>query len=709
MSGADTPLPRLREDLQLYPGAPQPDGSPCWVIHDPVRNLYFEIGRDALDLLELWGLGSVSRVVSAARAELGRIVSAGEVTAFAGFLHDNALATGEGEGAAARLMAQYRAAKRSLLGTLLHNYLFFRVPLVRPDRFLRATWPWVAPFFTRASALIFLLLGVSGLYLAGRQWDHFAAQFGDFLSLEGAVFYALALIAVKSLHELGHAWMAARFGLRVPAIGVAFLVLVPVLYTDTSDAWRLPSRRGRVLIDAAGMMVELALAAVATWVWVLAPDGLLRSIAFAVAAVSWIGSLAVNLTPWMRFDGYYLLADLIGVQNLQARSFALARWRLREILFGLGAPPPELMAAGKRRFLVLFAWTTWIYRLVLFIAIALLVYHLFAKILGIVLFAVEIAWFVALPILREVRAWWSLRAEIAAARRVFLTGGLALGVIAACFVPWSTPVRVPAMLEAVEQARIFPPVPGIVAEVHVRDGDAVQAGDLLYRLSSPALAHDLARETRRLDLTRLRLGSIAADSEDRALRTVLEREEESGEEAVAGLRRQIAALDIRAPVAGRVRDADPEVRPGLAVHPTRRLALIVADGADAAHELRGYVPEDARARIAPGDPVVFVPDNRLLPTLRGTVRALADTGVEEVDMPALAVPHGGPLRVDAQPDGRLVPRQGLYPVRIALDGGGDIGSGKAERGIARIDGRAESLAARIARRVAAVLIRESGF
>src|SRR5690606_2711789 len=103
--------------------------------------------------------------------------------------------------------------------------------------------------------------------------------------------------------------------------------------------------------------------------------------------------------------GYFLLADFLQLPNLHARAFALARWHLREALFNLGESPPEQLSKRMQSGLILFAWATWIYRLFLFIGIALLVYHFFIKAMGIFLFAVEIAWFVLVPVWRETKEW----------------------------------------------------------------------------------------------------------------------------------------------------------------------------------------------------------------------------------------------------------------------------------------------------------------
>ncbi|MCX5728512.1 MAG: peptidase M50, partial [Nitrospirae bacterium] len=271
--------------------------------------------------------------------------------------------------------AQAEAVRPQWLMWLVHHYLFFQIPLVRPDRFLRATLPFVEWLFSKSVAWIIALIGLAGVYLVSRQWDVFTATFLHFFTPRGLALYALSLAIVKVFHELGHAYTATRYGCRVPTLGIAMLVMVPMLYSDTSDAWKLTSRRQRAAIGAAGMIVECALAALAIFAWNFLDDGMARSLVFIVATTSLMAGAAINLSPFMRFDGYFVLSDWLGIPNLQERAFAFGRWQLRRLLFGLDMPMPVPVAAAQRRFLVCFAWGVWAYRFMLFLGIALMVYH----------------------------------------------------------------------------------------------------------------------------------------------------------------------------------------------------------------------------------------------------------------------------------------------------------------------------------------------
>ena len=191
-------------------------------------------------------------------------------------------------------------------------------------------------------------------------------------------------------------------------MGVALVVLWPMLYTDTSESWRLRSSRQRLAVSSAGIVVELALAGLATLAWALAPDGIFRQAMLYLATTGWLLTLALNASPFMRFDGYFILTDLLDFPNLHERAGVLARAWLRKTLFGVTAPDSENLSLTARRALIAFALFTWLYRFTLFLGIAVAVYLLFFKALGIFLFAVEIAWFIVMPVWRELKDWRDL-------------------------------------------------------------------------------------------------------------------------------------------------------------------------------------------------------------------------------------------------------------------------------------------------------------
>jgi len=704
-----TPLPALRDDLEIVPTAAQPNGAPAWVIFDPVAGRYFEIGRELLDMLMLWRVGTVDGLVKTVRSEYGRALTKEDVEAAIHFLISNALVRDIPGNDFKMMAAKEAAAKKSVWSNAMHSYLFFRIPLVRPDRFLRATYPFIAPLFSRFAVLVYVLMALAGLYLVSRQWEHFSTTFQFMLSWQGAALYGASLVVVKSLHELGHAYMSVRYGLRVPTIGIAFMVLMPVLYTDTSGAWRLQSRRERLMIDGAGIFTELTLAAAATLLWAFLPDGGLRLCVFAVATTSWVTSLAVNLNPLMRFDGYYILADSLGFQNLQNRGFEMARWRLRELLFGLGEPAPETLTPRLRRTIIVHAWATWIYRFFLFLGIALLVYAFFIKVVGIILFIIEIVWFIARPVWKEMCHWWEIRSKIMSAKRIVVTGGMFACLVALAVIPWSTRVSVPGLVTAEQEQALFAPFAAQIKELNLANGQRVEAGAVLARLDAPKLDQDVSLARERARLIESRIDRTGSDSIDRASLLVLENELNEVREQLEGLRRVRSQLVIRAPLDGVITDVDPELHAGLWVNPKTPLAIVQAQEGVM---IKGYVSEEQVFRFQPGATAKFVPDNPELPTMKATVRTVSQAASDTLDEPYLALKFGGSVateevkRQEGNPND-LRPLKAAFAVVLDPDGDSAMPP-MALRGVTLIEGKAESFYTRVKRQVLKVLVREVG-
>ena len=231
---------------------------------------------------------------------------------------------------------------------LLRKLFFLKVHLFNPDDYLKAFLPFVSPLFTRATLFVIALIGLWGGFAVSRQWDSFSSSTEALISFKGTIYLLMSLALVKILHELGHAFTAARHGCYVPSMGIVFFAMFPLLYTDVSDAWKLSSSRQRMQISSAGVIVELSVACLATALWIFIPEGDVRNAVLALAATSWLSSLLFNLNPLMKFDGYYLLCDFLKIENLQPRAMALGQWKLRQLLIAPGLEAPERLPENTK-------------------------------------------------------------------------------------------------------------------------------------------------------------------------------------------------------------------------------------------------------------------------------------------------------------------------------------------------------------------------
>jgi len=696
-------LPGLRADLQLSPAAPALGGAPCWTLADPVRGRYFKLGTTAMRLLRHWSLGEPEQVLQAANREPGLALGAADLEQLLVFLRSHDLITALDPQQRASYSLKAAAQHQSLWQQLLHQYLFFRIPLWRPERFLNRAWPWLERFGPRALRYgLPAVLGL-GVFLVSRDWQRFIATFPHLFSLGGALAFGVALFFAKLCHEFGHAFMAKRAGCRVQSMGVAFMVLLPMFYTDVSDAWRVNDRKARLLIGAGGVLAELLLACMALLAWSLLPDGPARTAAFMLASATWITTLVVNLNPFMRFDGYFLLSDFWQVDNLQGRAFALCRWRLREFLFGYGATAPEPWSPTMQRRLLIWGYGSWLWRAALFFGIALAVYHLFFKVLGIFLMLVELVWFIFLPIMSEWRQWWSRR-EQAHGPRVLLSSLALLGLLLLLILPWRSAVEVPAMLEAGRVSTLHAPVAARIKAVNVQDGQAVAQGDVLIELESPDLDSRQAIARREIEIQQLQMRRQASRSETASDAGIVEQRLAEAVAEYRGLAAQRERLLLRAPHAGTVRDLLPQWTVGRWLSTREPLARVVERGV----RLRGYLAEAELWRVAPGATGRFIADDPMHPAIAVQLSEIDTNGAAFVDQEALTSDHHGPIAVRRDQYQRAEPVQAQYGARLMTLEPAPTPV-QPLRGVAVLQGSGESLLGVAWRRMAALGVRESGF
>lgn len=696
-------LPGLRADLQLSGAAPALDGAPQWTLADPLRGRYFKLGAEAMRLLRHWQLGDPARVLQAANTEPGQPLTGSDLEEMLRFLRGHDLVDAADAEQRASYAAKAAQQRHGFWKSLLHQYLFFRIPLWRPNAFLDRTWPWLERHGPRLLRYGLPTLLVIGLFLVARDWERFIATFPHLFSLGGAIAFGIALAFAKLCHEFGHAYMAKRAGCRVQSMGLAFMVLLPMLYTDVSDAWRVNDRRSRLLIGAGGVLAELLLACIALLAWSLLPDGPLRTATFMLASATWITTLAINLNPFMRFDGYFLLSDLWGVDNLQHRAFALCRWRLREALFGYGEPAPEPWTPAMQSRLLFWGYGAWLWRAALFLGIALAVYHMFFKLLGIFLMLVELLWFIGLPIWREWQEWWSRRDQ-ANPSKVLLTASGLLLVLAVLALPWRSGVEVPAMLEASSTSALHAPVAARLKQLHVHDGQPVAKGDLLLELESPDLDARQAIVRHEIQILQLQLRRQAGRSETAGDVGILEQQLAEAVAEYRGLAAQRERLQLRAPEAGTVRDLLPALASGRWLSPADPLVRVKAAGL----RLRGYLGEEYLWRVQSGAEGHFIADDPARPALAVRLDEVDDTGVAYLELESLSSDHQGPIAVRRDAQRRAEPVQAQYGVRLTLlDPLPD--PSQPLRGVVVLDGAGQSVLGAAWRRLAALGVRESGF
>ena len=249
---------------------------------------------------------------------------------------------------AADLFRRFEKTRQREIRSRLMNIMFARFPLLDPDRFLVRTLPWVGKLISPIGAFLWFIVVGWALKVAADHAPSLRDQAQSVIAPDNLFLLYTGLIIVKTLHEFGHAYFCRHFGGEVHVMGVLLMIFTPVPYMDATSAWGFRERYKRVLVGAAGMIVELFVAALATFVWASTGVGLIHNLAYNIMLVASVSTLLFNLNPLLRFDGYYILSDLIGIPNLTQRSMQQLRALAERHLFGLRKAKAQVARSPNR-------------------------------------------------------------------------------------------------------------------------------------------------------------------------------------------------------------------------------------------------------------------------------------------------------------------------------------------------------------------------
>jgi putative peptide zinc metalloprotease protein len=336
-----TVIPPLRGDLVVT--QQKFEARTYYVIKDPISLQYFRLTAEDYYLATLFDGKRTFREVREAYIErfpyLRLEYSAEEIDQrILRFANDLALLqflSVQGMRLKQRLDASKQAKKKKGSFYNAVNKVFFsRFSIYDPDRlFARMARPiwWI---WTKTALWISTALVAAAIFVFIRNYDSGAAMMSQFFSFNNLALIWVTTIIIKSIHEFGHGLTCKHFGGEVHEVGVMLLVFTPYFFVNVSDSWVMPKRRHRILISAAGIYVELVLAALATFLWAVVQPGQFQQLLYNVMVIASISTIIFNANPLMRFDGYYILTDLIEVPNLQGKSRAFIGHKVKQLLFG---------------------------------------------------------------------------------------------------------------------------------------------------------------------------------------------------------------------------------------------------------------------------------------------------------------------------------------------------------------------------------------
>jgi putative peptide zinc metalloprotease protein len=523
--------PALRSDVEVSRHRYRQRG--WYVLRDPISGQTHRLSRVAYQFVgRIDGKRSVNEIFDDLSDELGvEAPSQSDIVKLMTQLHGaDLLKTDTVPDAYELVDRQDRRLRSKLLGYVKSPFAL-RIPLVNPDRFLDATAGAIVPLFGRVGLACWLVLVVAGGIVAAMNLTGIAGDGADrLLAYNNLGVLALSYVLVKLLHELGHGYAVKAYGGEVREMGVMLLVFFPVPYVDASAATALRSKWKRATVGAAGVAVELALAAVAVFGWVLAEPGLVRAFCLNVMLIGGISTLLFNGNPLLRFDGYYVLSDLIEIPNLAQKSNKYLAYLVERYLFGVRASQPQAADLRQRIWYLLYGPASYVYRLVVMAGLALIIGSRFF-VVGIILALWAVATGVAAPIGKGISTILTApRLRRSRGRAVLVTASVTgLLVLFAWAVPLPSHVTTEGIVWLPEGSTVTARTDGFVEAVLARPGDRVRAGQTLVRMADPDWASKRRVIEAKVEELQAQYVAVRFDNRAEAQVVALEREREQAE------------------------------------------------------------------------------------------------------------------------------------------------------------------------------------
>jgi putative peptide zinc metalloprotease protein len=406
---------------------------------------------------------------------------------FANFLHTNLTADIE------QLINRRKKERKQLFKTKYGNPLALRFGLVDPDAFLSKYMPYVAPLFTRLAGIIaFCVIMFAGLQMV-RNWEllsNYAIE--NTLSPYNLFLMWLVYPVIKLVHELGHGFAVKRWGGEVHVLGIMLLVLMPVPYVDASAASSFRSKYKRMLVGAAGIIVELLLAAVALIIWLNIQQGLVSDLLFNVMLIGGVSTLLFNGNPLLKFDGYFVLADAAEIPGLGVRANKYYGYLIQRYIFNVQSLESPIMAGGESLWFIVYAAAAFVYRLFLMVAITVFVANQYFFI-GVALATWALFVQAVMPVYKWIKHLFS--SPVLMQRRERAIAVTSAFLVCVTTVIFTIPIPLNTTTEGVvwlpEKSHVRAKADGFVDSVVVQSGDVVSKGSPLIITSDPLVKAEL--------------------------------------------------------------------------------------------------------------------------------------------------------------------------------------------------------------------------
>ena len=562
---------RLRMRLDLQVQRLQFGGTTYWGIKDPISLQYYQLRDEEYFILkQLDGSASFEAIRRQFEQRfLPQKLDASHLQGFLSRLHQSGLIIADAIGQGEILLERQTEKQKQALRSRFMNPLAIRFRGIDPHRFLNWLQPLAALCFTPLFLLASLVLMVAACTLILTNVDNVVAQLPDFTTFfeaKNLLLLGFSLALVKIVHELGHALACNQFGGECHEMGVMLLAFIPCLYVNVSDAWTMPSKWHRIMVSAAGIFVELVISSVCVFLWWFSYPGLFHSLCLNIVFVCSVSTLLLNGNPLLRYDGYYILLDLIEVPNLRQRAQSIVSNRLHHWFFGHKSDILLKESRRLRRFLFVYGVASMVYRWFIVIVILSVCYYVLEP-YGLEIFAQVMGAFVLMGMLivplksglNEIQTY-SKAGQIQWPRFLVRTTVVLALLVGLIFIPLPHRIKAPALIELKDAKQVYVTAPGFLKTAATPQTE-LKPGSLIAELHNDQIELEMLKLTGLINEQEIRISTLQKRQLDDPEAA---QELPSAEEQLSDLKEQLEQrktdlqrLSLKAPIAGTLIPAPP--------------------------------------------------------------------------------------------------------------------------------------------------------
>ncbi len=682
--------PRLRSHARLHRHRYR--GEVWYLLQDPVSNRVHRFTPAArLFIAAMDGERSVEQLWEITNKHLGgQAPTQNEVVHLLGQLHAADLLQSDVTPDAAEIFDRGERQEKALRRRSYLNPMAIRFHLWDPDVFLNHIEPFISLLWSRRGALLWLAVVVPALFLIPPHWPELSNNFSDrVLAVDNLLLLLFVFPVIKAVHELGHAAATRRGGGEVHDLGIVFLVLMPVPYVEASAASVFKSKYERAMVAAAGMAVELFIAALALYLWLLVEPGMVRAVLFNVMLIAGISTVVFNGNPLLRYDAYYILADLLEIPNLASRSLRYWGYLIDHYVFGVRNAEAPPASAAEKAWLLFYGVASTLYRILVTIAIALFIGGEYF-VIGVVLAIWAVIVMAVVPVIKSLKHLVSSpRLRLQRRRAIFVTASVVTGLVLLLFViPMPFRTNAEGVIWLREEAMVRSGSDGFVDRLLVAPDMRVAKDDMLVRSRNPALEAQIRQGEARV--AELEANYAAQFVADRAKAGFAREQLESERAGLERIHERADGLTVRAGAEGTFIVPRASDMPGRYYRKGELLGYVIGKSPPLA---RVVVAQDAidLVRLASNRVKVrYV--HRLDIVVEGRIVRHVPAGDEYLPSRALATDGGGRIATDPRDQRGPKTMERIFQLEIELAGDDSMPRGFfGERVYVRFDHQREPL------------------